>query len=298
MRFDLTDLRVFLSVVERGSLTRGARVMHLSLAAASERVAAMEETLGTPLLVRTGRGVRPTPAGEALLRHARLILLHVEQMHGELRSYGTGLKGRIRVLCNTAAMTGFLPGPLCRFLVAHPGLSVDLEERTSVAIATAVTDGRAELGIAADIADLAVLESRLLAEDQLVVVAAAGHWLTERASVSFAEVAGEPFVGMTDAALETHLAERAARLGLALHHRTRLRRVRDVGQLAAAGAGIAILPATAAAELPGAVTAIPLEDPWAQRRLLLCARDFHALTPNARLFAEHLTDAVRDSPSG
>lgn len=297
MRFDLIDLRLFLSVAERGSLTHGAGLMHLSLAAASERVTAMEETLGTPLLVRTGRGVRPTPAGEALLRHARLIVLQVEQMRGELRSYGTGLKGRIRVLCNTAAMTGFLPGTVCGFLLAHPDLSVDLEERTSAAIAPAVIDGRAELGIAADIVDLAVLESRPLAQDRLVVVVAHGHRLMARASVGFADVAGEPFVGMTDAALETHLAERAARLGLALHHRTRVRRVRDVGQLVAAGVGIAIMPETSAAELPAAVAAIPLEDAWAHRRLLLCAREFRALTPNARLLAEHLTQAVGSAPS-
>ncbi|MFJ5383870.1 LysR family transcriptional regulator, partial [Cupriavidus sp. CER94] len=69
MRFDLTDLRLFLSVVECGSLTQGARSMHLALASVSERIAGMEATLGAPLLERNRRGVSPTAAGEALVRH-------------------------------------------------------------------------------------------------------------------------------------------------------------------------------------------------------------------------------------
>jgi molybdate transport repressor ModE-like protein len=106
MRFDLTDMRLFLTVVECGSLTQGARTMHLALASVSERIAGMESALGAPLLERNRRGVRATAAGEALVRHARSILGQVEQMRGELRTYATGLKGRVRLLSNTAAMVG------------------------------------------------------------------------------------------------------------------------------------------------------------------------------------------------
>jgi DNA-binding transcriptional LysR family regulator len=61
MRFDLTDLRLFLYVVERGSLTHGARAMNLALLSASERISGMEAALGARLLERTRRGVQPTP---------------------------------------------------------------------------------------------------------------------------------------------------------------------------------------------------------------------------------------------
>jgi DNA-binding transcriptional LysR family regulator len=162
MRFDVADLQLFLGVVEQGSFTRGARSMRLALASASERIAGMEEALGARLLERTSRGVRPTAAGEALVRHARIILFQVEQMRGELGGFGQGLKGRVRLLCNTAALMGYLPPRLRQFLVDHPDLSVDVEERPSVEIALAVAEGRADLGVAADIADLAVLETRPL----------------------------------------------------------------------------------------------------------------------------------------
>ncbi len=297
MRFDLTDLRLYVSVVEHGSLTRGAQATALSLASASERISGMEAVLGARLLERTRRGVRPTAAGDALMRHARLILFQVEQMRGELRSYGTGLKGRIRVLCNTAAMVAFLPSPLCRFLVAHPDLSIDLEERPSVEVAQAIAEGRADLGIAADVADLAVLQTKLLAEDQLVVAAGAKHRMAVRESVAFSDIVGEPFVGLSDAALETHLAERASRLGLQLDYRIRLKRVQDVIMLVEAGVGIAVLSEASIAGLGSPDLAVaPLEDAWAHRRLHLCARDFRALTPHAHLLAHHL--AAQAIPAG
>ena len=66
MRFDLTDLRLFLHVAEAGSITGGAERAGLSLAAASERIQGMEAALGVVLLDRLRRGVRPTPAGRAL----------------------------------------------------------------------------------------------------------------------------------------------------------------------------------------------------------------------------------------
>jgi DNA-binding transcriptional LysR family regulator len=292
MRFDLTDLRLFLTVVEQGSLTRGAQAINLALASASERISGMEAVLGSPLLERTRRGVRPTAAGDALIRHARLILFQVEQMRGELRSYGAGLKGRIRLLCNTAALTAFRSEQLCQFLMAHPDLSVDLDERPSVEIALAIAEGRADLGIAADIADLAALQIRLLADDQLVVVTNTKHPIARGQVVAFSDLVGEPFVGVSDAALETHLAERASRLGRQLHYRIQLRRVRDVGILVEAGVGIAILSESSVAELNRPeLAAVPLQDVWAHRRLYLCARDFGTLTPHADLLAQHLTNS-------
>ena len=294
MRFDLADLRLFLSVVEHGSLTHGARAVHLSLASASERVAGMEGVLGAPLLERTRRGVRPTAAGEALIHHARLILFQVERMHGELRSYGSGFKGRIRVLCNTAAMVRFLPPRICRFLVEHPDLSVDLEERPSVEIALALAEGRAELGVAADIADLGALQTQSVLEDRLFVVASASHPIGRRQAVAFADIVTEPLVGVLDTALETHLAERASRLGVHLSYRTRLRRVGDVGMLVAAGVGIAVVSQSSLDDLDGRdLAVIPLEDAWAHRHLHLCARDFRALTPHAKVLVGYLANQQR-----
>src|SRR5580692_1569071 len=80
MRFDLTDLKLFLHVVEAGSITHGAERMHLAVAAASTRIRNMEAALGTNLLHRERLGVQPTPAGRTLVHHARIMLQQAERM--------------------------------------------------------------------------------------------------------------------------------------------------------------------------------------------------------------------------
>ena len=289
MRLDLTDLRLFMTIVERGSLTQGAQAMNLALASVSERISGMESTLGVQLLERTRRGVRTTAAGDALIRHARLILRQSEQMRGELRTYAKGIKGRIRLLSNTAALAVFLPMELRRFLVAYPDLSVDIDERTSTEIVLAIAEGRADLGIVADTADLSTLQTHVIAEDQLVVVAACTHRIGDQRSVAFSDIVGEAFVGLSDAALEIYLGEHASRLGRQMNYRVQLRSVENIGMLIEAGIGIAILSAASAAELqrPGLVI-LPLLEPWASRQLHLCVRDFTALTPHVDLFAQQL----------
>lgn len=291
MRFDLTDMRVFLTVVEQGSLTRGAEHMNLALASVSERISGMESSLGAQLLERNRRGVTTTAAGDAVIRHARLILNQVEQMRGELRGYGSGLKGRIRLLSNTAGLAGFVPHRLGRFLVAHPDLSIDLDERPSTDIAVAIAEGRADLGVVADIVDLAALQTHVIAQDQLVVVASRAHRISRQRSIAFADVVGEPFVGLADAALEAHLGERAARLGRQIVYRIQLRQIENVAMLVGSGVGIAILSEVSTGDLGRfGLAIVPLREPWGLRRLHLCARDFSALTPHAGLLAQQLME--------
>ena len=292
MRFDLTDMRLFLTVVECGSLTQGARAMHLALASVSERIAGMEEAHGAPLLERNRRGVRATAAGEALVRHARAILGQVEQMRGELRTYATGLKGRVRLWSNTAAIATFLPGELCRFLADHPDLSIDLDERTSVDIVQAVGQWRADLGIVADSTDLGMLQTHLLMSDQLVVVANRRHQLAGQDTVAFADILGEPIVGIADSALALHLAERASRLGRQLDYRIQLRNTEHLAMHVEAGIGISILSRAVASTLCRDLAIVPLAESWATRRVYLCARDFAALTPQAGLLARQLLERV------
>ncbi len=291
LRFDLTDMRLFLAVVEQGSLTKGSEIMNLALASVSERISGMESSLGAQLLERNRRGITTTAAGDALVRHARLILNQVEQMRGELRTYGTGLKGRIRLLSNTAGLAAFLPHRLCRFLVAYPDLSIDLSERPSNEIALTIAEGRADLGVVADIADLAALQTRVIAQDQLVVVMSETHRISDQRSVAFADVVGEPFVGLSDAALEAHLGERAARLGRQIYYRIQFRRIEHVAMLVKSGVGIAILSEASTQDLTRLGLAIvPLQDPWALRQLHLCAHDFSALTPHAGLLGQQLLE--------
>jgi molybdate transport repressor ModE-like protein len=105
VNFDLTDLRLFAAVLEEGSITAGASRAAISLPAASARLKGMEEALGTALLERHRRGVRSTPAGSALFRHAQLVLAQMERLRGDLREYARGgVRGHIRLLSKPTAL--------------------------------------------------------------------------------------------------------------------------------------------------------------------------------------------------
>ncbi|WP_408587988.1 LysR family transcriptional regulator [Novosphingobium sp.] len=289
MRFDLVDLKLFAAVVEAGSISRGADAVHLALASASARISGMEDVLGVPLLERGRRGVTPTPAGRTLLQHARTVTAQVERMRGDLRAFASGLKGQIRMLSNTAGLVAPLPDAIRVFLTANPDVDIEIEERTSSDIVTAVAEGRAEFGLVADSVDLGQLVTTEVADDTLVVLAQASHPLAARSSIAFLELLDEPFVGLSAGALHSHLADQAAKLGRRINYRVRLRSFETVARLVEAGIGIGILPLNAAERLGSdTLCLVPLSDRWAHRRLLLCARRFEDLSGHALALVDEI----------
>ena len=291
MHFDLVDLGLFRHVVEAGSITRGAERAHLALAAASTRIRAMEDELGAKLLVRSRTGVATTAAGRALLTHARTILAQAERLREELGSFAGGLKGEIRILSNTNALTEFLPDALGAFLARHSDISVDLEERLSDEIVGLVAEGAADLGIVAGTVDTGALETFPFRQDRFVVVTAKPHPLAGRDTVAFADVLPMDIVGLDRAsALQRFLAGKAARTGHPLRLRVQLRSFDGVCRMVEAGVGIGIVPETTArlASKTSRLAIVRLEDEWATRDLTLCVRSYAGLPPSGRLLVDHL----------
>lgn len=301
MRFDITDMRLFLHVAEAGSITRGAERSHIALASASARIRGMEDTLGVPLLVRSRHGVETTAAGRTLIHHARLVLRQIEKMHGELGEYAKGVKGRVRLLCNTAALTEFLPEVLLTFMSAYPNIDIDLEERPSHDIVQAIAGGQADVGIVADSVDLAGLETAPFRRDRLVVVAANGHPMVSALrkggspALEFENILDFDFIGLAgDSALQRHLAEHAARSGKRMKYRTRLGSFDAICRMVENGVGIGVVPETAAirCQRSMAIQRIPLANPWAERQLTICVRQSETLP----FFTRQLIDAIKAKP--
>lgn len=291
MHFDLTDLRLFVHVAEAASITHGADRTHMALASASARIRDMEAALGVAVLERGRRGVTLTPAGRALLHHARLVLQQIERMRGELADYGQGLRGHVRLLSNTAALTEFLPEALAEFLAAHPHIDVDLEERPSYEIADAVREGVADAGIVSDAGDLAGLETLPFRADRLVLVVPRGHALARRRKLAFHDVLGRDFVGLSPgSALQEYLARHAQRFGRRLKLRVRLRGFDAVCRMVEQGVGVSVIPETAAQRCRKsmAIEIVRLSDPWALRELTICTRGLAELPAHARQLIAHL----------
>ncbi|AKU22347.1 LysR family transcriptional regulator [Massilia sp. MB5] len=298
MRFDLTDLKLFLRVAESGSITAGAETVHLALASASARIRGMEEMLGVPLLKRNRRGVEPTDAGRTLLHHARAITQQMEKMRADMGEYASGLKGHIHLLCNTSALTEFLPDILAEFMASHPQVNVDLEERPSHEIVQAIRDELGDIGIVTDAVDSSGLETRLFREDRLVLALSPLHPLARslkrRTVVPFAEVLENDFIGLAgDSALQQYISEHASRLGHRLHYRVLVRSFDAICRMVASGAGIAVVPESAVLRSRDASTIrhIHLSDAWSRRKLLLCMRRYADLPGYARELADALANS-------
>ncbi|AVO48320.1 LysR family transcriptional regulator [Melaminivora suipulveris] len=292
-RIDLTSLQLFVAVCESGSIGRAAQQEFIAPSAISKRLSDLEAAVGTPLLYRHSRGVTLTPAGESLLHHARNLLFGLERMHGELSEYAGGVRGHVRVHANISAIVQFLPEDLGAFARTHGQIKIDLHERLSPEVLQAVQEGAADLGLCqAPAAGVdAALQSRPYRSDELVLVVPQGHALQARAAIKFDEVLDCDIVGLhAGSSISLAMRAAAAQAGRPLRQRIQVTGLDAMCRMIDNGLGVGLLPGRAFALMQGLgrLAAVPLDEPWARRELVLVARDFAALPMTARLLAEHL----------
>ena len=298
MHFDLIDLRLYLHILDAGNITAGAARSHLSLAAASARIRAMEASLGIECLERGRRGVTPTPAGKALARHARLLLQQAEHLQQDLAEYANGIKGQVRLLCNTTALSEYLPELLADFLREHPNLDIDLQELPSLRITQALRQGTADLGIISDAVDTHGLQTLAFRDDPLVLILPLDHPLTTQ-HVSFIDSLQHDYVGLAaNSALAVYLEEQALHAGFRLQTRIRADGFDGLIRMVAGSAGLGIVPQAALERWPleRRFKAQPLREDWACRKLLLCARSFEHLPGYAKALFDALALPLRKNP--
>jgi DNA-binding transcriptional LysR family regulator len=289
--FDPVTLRLFVAVCEERSIARAAAREALVPSAVSKRVGAIEQQLGTPLLVRGRRGIEPTAAGQALLRQARELLGAMARMHAELSEFASGVQGSVRVVASVSALAEQLPDDVATFLAQHPTLRVSLEERVSPEVLRQVREGAADLGVTWDVVDTQGLHALPYRRDHLTVVMAASHPLARRKRIRFADTLDHDSIGLTPGGLvDTVLRREAAKLGRPLRDRMQVASLEVATRLAAAGLGLAILPREAAAPQGTAskVVMVPLQEPWATRRFVVVARADEWLSAAARALVAHL----------
>jgi DNA-binding transcriptional LysR family regulator len=291
MHFTLTDLALFVHVAELENLTKGAKAASLSPAAASARVKALEAQLNSRLLYRECRGVKVTPAGESLLRHARIILRQVDYVKSEFALGSSGDAGHIRLFANTTAVTEFLPGLLARFMAERPRITIDLQERGTNDVVRGILDSAADIGIVAGPVSTVGLEAKCFSTDRLVVVTPEGHALTSQSEVAFAETLQYQHVVMDQGStLHTFLTDMVKRLGRKLTLRVQMRSMEAMCRMIEAGVGIGVLPESSALhhQKTMRLEVLILSDPWAFRERSILVREKAALPSCARALVDAL----------
>ena len=290
-RVDFVTLKLFCAIAQSGSITKGANECSLALSAASRRMSELEDTVGLMLLDRSAKGVTLTQAGHAVMQHALRLFQGFEQFSNELAEYTKGIKGHVRLWANMSSLTEFLPSALASFLKQHPEIQVEVEEQLSGDIVKALLDGIADIGVLADGAPTAGLHTSIIGHDELVIVCSKSHLIRNKKRIAFEECLSYDFVGLNRGSSLLELTSRQAeKLGKQMQLRIQVRSYDAMCQMIAVNLGIGVLPLQACAPQIKAMglQAIPLEDTWAKRNLLLAMKIDGYQSPACTLLRDHL----------
>jgi DNA-binding transcriptional LysR family regulator len=291
VRLDPVSLRLFVSVVETGTILAAAQREHVAASAASRRISELEATLKTTLLARTNKGVVPTAAGLALANLARGVLHNLDEIGTQMADYASGLRGQVRIAANLSAITQFLPGEIKRFLERHPGVDIRLAEMISSRVQKAVAENQADIGVFAPVPVAEDIETFPYHDDRLVMIVPIDHPLAGRPTVRFVETLAYDCVGLhTGSAINLLLVKAATDLDRTLNLRIEVTSYEALCLMVETGIGIGFLPEVVARRYADtlAIAVVELDEPWAARTLRLCVRAYAALPPAARLLVDFL----------
>jgi len=296
MRFDIETLRLFIFVIEGGSISAASDRGNVVVSAVSRRISDLELAAGTPLLHRRSRGVEPTLAGTALYRRAKIVMEHLQHIEWEMSQHRDGVRGIVRLSVNMTAMAHYLPKELKSFVDRFPGVQIGLIERLSDQVSRDVLSGDADIGICAASYIDKSLSERPFRIDRLVLITPADHPLGQRESVKFADTLDYEHVGMQDGASILALASQAAKaLGRRMRLAIQVTNFEAIRNMVIAGLGIAIIPEIALTERDhsGYVT-VRLDEPWVGRELKLLFKPTVPFPIAATHLLDHLctTDGV------
>jgi DNA-binding transcriptional LysR family regulator len=246
-------LECLVTIVEQGSLTKAAAALHMSQPALSHQIAAIERELGTPVVERLARGVRPTAAGLAAVAEARIALAAADRAVLAGRRVAAAEGGRIRIAC-AETMTAWLLMPVLRaWRRRFPGVELDLKEYLSAdRMLEVLVGGGADITVGPP-PTRTEEHAEVLGREEIVVVASAQHRFSRMDSVPLGELAGEPLVHYhPDNGNARWLDQFATSRGVTLPAPAlRTGSPRTAAQLAAAGMGVAIVPFSALTPRPG-----------------------------------------------
>ncbi|MCM2389429.1 LysR family transcriptional regulator [Streptomyces albipurpureus] len=202
-------LRVLRAVATTGSFSAAARTLGCTQPAVSQQMKALETSAGTPLLIRTGREMRLTQAGEALVRHAAGILAGLTAAEEEIAAIAGLRAGRVRLVSFPSGSSTLVPAALAALRAAHPGTQVSLVDAEPPRSVEMLRDGDCDVALAfryggasdgrddesgGDSAEWDDLVVRPLLTDHLVGLVPEGHRLAEAGTVTIGDLAEEPWI--------------------------------------------------------------------------------------------------------
>ena len=269
---DIKQLKALVTVVEVGSVTRAAELLHLVQPAVTRQIRALEHELGVSLFERTRQGMRPTKAGISLAERARRALTELDRARAELTPTPGAVAGIVTVgLLESAAE--LLAEPLVSAVLRdHPGIELRVLTAYSGHLQQWLDDGDLDLSLLYNLASTPSLNVTPLVREQLWAVAPAADGLSPGRPVRFAEAAGRPIVMPTPGhGLHALITTGARQARVEINAVVQTNSMNLQKQLVRSGRGWTILPAVGiAGDLDGGtLSAAPLCEPEVWRSIVL-----------------------------
>lgn len=294
--FDPDALRLLDAVARTGSFTAAAEELAYTQSAVSRRVASMEQRAGGPLFERLPRGVRLTPAGALLHRHARDVLDHLARAEEELAALHRGTGGRLRVGAFATATAALLPETMRAFRAVRPHVEITLGEGLSHELIDRLVRGHLDLAVVSDYpSGLAVpdgVETHVLLEDELLVALSLDHPLAGREMIDIAELKEDNWIEGAPPGRETMLRRSCRRAGFTPRVGIRVAEWTAKLGFVAAGLGVTLVPRILSRAIRPDVALRSLGES-APRRTVFVALPAVAPLPAALALLDVLRDTAR-----
>lgn len=285
---DVHALRYFVEVARHQNFTRASEALHVTQPAISKMVRALEEELGTPLLLRERRRVSLTEAGRVVLERAQGILDAMQGIELEVGQLSTLQRGRLRIGMPPIVGVAFFPPILAEFHLAHPNIVLELREEGSHHIEALVLERELDVGAVVLPTDEGVFGTMPFVHDELRAVLHPSHPLARRRSLALRELRETPFVlYRPEFALHGHILEACRRSGFKPQVASESSHWDFIVALVAANLGVALLPDTICRQLdPAQVRTVPLVEPAIPWDVALIWRRDRQLPPATRAWLE------------
>ena len=289
---ELRQLQYLVAVVEEASFTRAASRVHVAQPGVSAQVRRLERELGEELLDRTGRAVRPTAAGEAVLPYARAALAAVDGARAAVDELAGLVRGRVTVGTVVGCGAVGLPEVMAGFHRAHRGVELTLSEGNSDQLLAELSAGRLDLALVG-LAEPAGpgIEVQIVVDEELVLGVGPDDVWADSDVVPVGRLRDRTLVSLPPGTgVRTALDAACAAAGFAPRVGFESADLGVVAELAAGGLGAALLPSSVIGAVPG-LRGLPL-DPAPRSSLALAWRRDGPSSPAGRALVEHARLAI------
>ena len=193
---ELRHLRYFIAVASNLNFSEASRRLHVAQPAISQTILDLEDELGVKLLLRTGRGVKLTTAGNAFFTEAQGVMLRADGARMAAQRASRGETGSLRIGFLPCAAGPFLPALIKSYRKEFPNVHVQLRDMNTEQQLKAFEDGKIDIGFSRPFPKERAKEfcTEIVYDDQLEIVLPAGHALANRSVIDLKDVAGETFV--------------------------------------------------------------------------------------------------------